>query len=225
MADDKLSAIAEGIAGAAAVAATILLSPVIRPWYRKWSATDEELHRSLPGDDLVSQPKLESTRAVTIHAPAAEVWPWLVQVGQGRGGLYSYDGLENLVGCNIHSVDRIIPEFQRLAVGDEIRMGEPEGYPLFTVTGIEPGRALILKGGPVEQQDPSTVQSWVFVLDEIDPKTTRLTARQRLDYPSSLGNTLIWRVFTDPINFVMERKMLLGIKQRAEAELSRDPTR
>jgi hypothetical protein len=204
------------IVGAVATGATVLLSPLIRPWYCRWGATDEELERSLPGDDLVLEPRLETTRGVTIRASASKVWPWLVQMGQGRGGLYSYDRLENLVGCDIHSADRIIAEYQHLAVGDKVRLG-PEGYPFFIVEGVEPGRALVLRSGMGDQQETSAVSSWVFFLDECRDGSTRLIARQRFAYEPGLGNLLIWRVFTDPISFVMERKMLLGIKQRAEA--------
>jgi hypothetical protein len=193
---------------------------LIRPWYRRWGATNEELDRAFPGDDLVPEPRLETTRGVTIHASADLIWPWLVQMGQGRGGLYSYDGLENLVGCDIHSADRIIPEYQYPVVGDKLRLG-PEGYPFFTIVGVEPDRALVLRSGTDDQQETSAVSSWVFFLDERKDRNTRLIARQRNAYGSGLGNLLIWRVFTDPISFVMERRMLLGIKERVEAMAER----
>ena len=100
----------------------------------------------MPGDELVSRPMMGYTRAITIDAPPDDVWPWLVQIGQGRGGLYSFDGLENLVGCDIHSADRILPDFQRLEVGDLIRLGPP-GYPCFRVAQVEPGCVLGARGG------------------------------------------------------------------------------
>jgi hypothetical protein len=131
-------------------------------------------------------------------------------MGQGRGGLYSYERLENLVGCDMHNADRIIPEHQHLAVGDKVRL-VPEGRgPYFVVSAIEPGRAIILGG-----DDPPT--TWAFVLEPVDDKTTRLIIRWRQDYKPTFGNVLVWRVFTDPITFVMERKLLQGIKIRAEA--------
>lgn len=106
---------------------------------------------SLPGDDLVPRPRLGTTRAITIQAPAAEIWPWLVQMGQGRGWMYSYERLENLIRCDMHNADRILPEHQDLKAGDKARLG-PEGYPSFDVTAIEPGCALILRGDiPAEQ--------------------------------------------------------------------------
>lgn len=91
--------------GAVQVAAMLLTAPLSRLWYNRWGATAEECEKALPGDELVPHPRIASTRAITIQAPPAAVWPWLVQMGQGRGGLYSYDGLENLIGCDIHSAD------------------------------------------------------------------------------------------------------------------------
>ena len=104
MADSKFKFkdIGERLAGAFLIAAA-LLTPFLRLWRTKWGATDAEVHRSLPGDDLIPHPKWRYTHAITIRASAAEVWPWLVQMGQGRGGMYSYEWLENLVGCDIHN--------------------------------------------------------------------------------------------------------------------------
>jgi len=200
----------EELFGAAAIALTVLASPLLRPWYSRWGATKNEIAKSLPGDQFVSKPVLTSTRAITIHAPAEAIWPWLVQMGQGRGGLYSYQRLENLVGCDMHNADRILAEHQHIGVGDKIRL-TPEGRgPFFVVSAIEPGRAVILGG-----DDPPT--TWAFVLEPIDRKSTRLIIRFRQQYERRFGNVLGWRVFTDPINFWMERKMLQGIKARAEA--------
>jgi hypothetical protein len=204
--------IEEGL-GAVAIAATIVSSPLSRAWYSKWGATETEVNMSFPGDDLVPQPVLESTRAISIEAPADKIWPWLVQMGQGRGGLYSYERLENLAGCDMHNADRIIPEYQHLNVGDKVRI-VPEGRdPYFIVSAIESCRAIILGG-----DDPPT--TWAFILEPIDDNTTRLIIRWRQDYEPTPGNVLGWRVFTDPITFVMERKLLQGIKARVEASAS-----
>jgi hypothetical protein len=184
----------------------------LRPRHIRWGATDDEVARLLPGDEIVPRPRKWSTRAITIAAPAEAVWPWLAQIGQGRGGLYSYDWLENLAGCEIHSTDRIIPELQNLQAGDVVRLG-PEGYPAYRVAAIELGRVLVLVG-----EDPDMgAHSWAFVLEPIDEQTTRLIVRSRDDYLPTLANVVIWRLITEPVHFVMERKMLLGIKQRAEA--------
>jgi hypothetical protein len=200
----------EGL-GLVAIATTIVTSAITRPWYSKWGATETEVARCLPGDEQVPDPTLQSTRAITIQAPAAEIWPWLVQMGQGRGGLYSYERLENLVGCGMCNADRIIPEYQELQAGDKIRLSQSDSTPYFVVNAIEPGRAIILGG-----DDPPT--TWSFILEPIDQDATRLIIRFRQQYEPSFGNIVGWRVFTDPITFVMERKMLQGIKVRAEAD-------
>lgn len=230
MADGKLKDIREGIAGAAMIAVA-LLTPFLQSRRSKWGATDAEVHRSLSGDDLVPHLKGEYTHAITIHAPATEVWQWLVQIGQGRGGFYSYELLENLVGCKMHNTDQIIPEFQHLEVGDSILMHPKNGYP-YTVAGIEPGRALVLQtrvdtqtGNTFELTDTMPEKyldfSWVFFLEEPDEGTTRLISRSRNNWNRSLGNTLVFGVF-GAISMVMDQKMLLGIKQRAEAAAKRD---
>jgi hypothetical protein len=206
------SIIEEGL-GALAITGTILTSPLSRTWYSKWGATPAEMEMPLPGDEFVPNPKLESTRAISIQAPDTAVWPWLVQMGQGRGGLYSYERLENLVGCDMHNADQILPEYQHLEVGDKVRL-VPEGRdPYFLVSAIQPGRAIILGG-----DDPPT--TWAFVLEPIDDNSTRLIVRWRQDYEPSIGNTIGWRLVTDPITFVMERKLLQGIKARVEATVS-----
>jgi len=192
------------IGGAGALAAYMLL---IRPWHLQWGATEEELKMPLPGDELVKHPKLNATHAITINAPVAEVWPWLVQVGQKRGGFYSYTWLENLVGCEMSNADQIVPEWQDLKVGDEVWL-HPKAPPL-KVLAMEPGRAIVLEN------------SWTFVLDPIDDHTTRLIIRGRGDFNPDLKNALLnfilWRGVFEPAHFIMERKMMLGIKERAEA--------
>lgn len=206
------SFIDEGLA-AIGIGANILLSPLTRPWYARWGATAEEQQRSLPGDEIVPSPVLETTRAITIHAPLEAVWPWLVQMGQGRAGLYSYQKLENLAGCRIENLAEIRPELQDLTIGDKIRFG-PEGYPFHVVRAIQPGHSLIL-GSPPE--DPSTIATWVFFLEPASATSTRLITRNRMTYERKPINTIMWRVFTDPIFFIMERQMFIGIKARAEA--------
>lgn len=199
--------------GAAGMAANILLSPLTRRWYSRWGSTAAERQRALPGDEIVSAPRIVSTRAITIRAPAEAIWPWLVQMGQGRGGLYSYQKLENLARCDIHNADVIHPEWQHPVVGDKVRFG-PEPYPFHTIRAIDPGRTLIL-GSPVDERSVPT--SWVFHLEPVDAATTRLIARYRGSYEPGIANTIIWRALTDPIFFVMERRMLIGIRDRAEA--------
>jgi hypothetical protein len=212
MSHDFNPSLAEEIVAGATIAANVLVSPLTRPWYSAWGSTPDERQRALPGDDIVAAPRLAATRAITIHAPASAVWPWLVQMGQGRGGLYSYQKLENLARCDMHNADAIHPEWQSPAVGDKVRFG-PEPYPFQYIRAIDPGRTLVLGSAPEETRTPA---SWVFHLEPVDDGV-RLIVRSRNGYEPGLMNTFVWRVMTDPIFFVMERRMLIGIRDRAEA--------
>lgn len=182
------------VIGAAAGAAYLAL----RRRMLRWGATDDELQKELPGDELVPGEPVASTRAVTIAAPVEDVWPWLAQIGQDRGGFYSYEWLENLAGCRMRNADRIHPEWQHRARGDIVRMHWAFGMP---VALFEPNRALALKG-------------WgAFVLEPLDPRHTRLIARGHRK-PGVAG---LWDLLLIEVpHFLMERKMLLGIKTRAE---------
>lgn len=199
--------------GAAAVAASIEIAtyPVWRNWCLTWGATEEEATGPLPGDDLLPKPDIVTTRAVTVSAPPEAIWPWLVQMGPGRGGAYTYDWIENLFGLGMHSADRILPEFQDLDVGDEMRLG-PRG-PVLRVEVLIPKRALVSRSA-----DGSWV--WAFALVADGDGATRLISRNRIAAPAA-GTGLAPRLFTtfvmEPGSLIMERKMLLGIKQRAEA--------
>jgi hypothetical protein len=212
----------ENLIGAVQVGGALALSPVLRSWYNRWGATEAEIQQPLSGDELVPVSNLGYTRAITIQAPVESVWPWLAQLGQGRGGLYSYDGLENLARCDIHSVNRIIPEMQNLRIGDLVRLG-PKGYPCFSVAVVETGRALVLISANPQTGQPVyymarvkkgySAATWQFILEPRKNDTTRLLVRQRLSFSPDLA--LVWRL-TEPVGFVMERRMLIGIKQRAE---------
>ncbi len=203
----NLKVLTAALSGAAAFAAYAFF---IRPWHLRWGPTEEEVLMRLPGDDLVEHPKLNATHAITIEAPVEEVWPWLVQVGQNRGGFYSYTWLENLVGCDMRNADQIVPEWQELNVGDEVWL-HPKAPPL-KVLAIEPGRAIVLEN------------SWTFFLSPIDDHTTRLIIRGRGDFNPDLKNSvlnfILWRGVFEPAHFIMERKMMLGIKERAEATMA-----
>lgn len=223
----RTAATSQLLAGGALIAGTLAGAPVLRRRYNRWGATDEELARPMPGDELVVDPKLTYTRAITIDAPPEDVWPWLVQYGQGRGGFYSYDAVENLIGCDIHSTDEILPEHQHLAVGDLIRSGGRDTFPCWIVMQVEPPSTLVLQGAgtPAEVDVPEIVDevpergyvasTWQWLLEPVDDgRRTRLIVRQGLTY--SPNQSVLWHVI-EPLNFVMERKMLLGIKARAEA--------
>ncbi len=222
--------IVEAVAGAAGILVTVLFSFLLKGWYRRWGATDAEVKSDMPGDDLVPHPKMAATRAITIQAPPADVWPWLLQFGLDRGGWYSYDLLEAMTGAagfiDGQSTRRIIPELQDLKIGDKIWMHR-RIMPL-TVAAMETSRALVfhtrvdIKTGAGfelgEKMPEQYVNSnWVFFLKSTGGNYTRLLVRSRLDYSPSIFNNIAWRVFTEPISFVMEQRMLKGIKERAEA--------
>jgi hypothetical protein len=194
---------------AACAGAAVAYVYAVRPWHIRWGATDEEVSARLPGDELVEHPNVEATHAININAPVEEVWPWLVQIGQDKGGFYSYSWLENLVGCHLQNADRIVPEFQSLSVGDAVRL-HPQAPPL-PVLICEPPRTLVL-GNNMDY--PGT---WGFYLREAEQGTTRLVIRGRGDWKPGLMNWLGAHVLFEPAHFIMERKMMLGVKERAEA--------
>jgi hypothetical protein len=203
---------AQGLVAAGVAVATYAL--VARPWYLRWGATDEEVTGRLPGDDLAKDSAVGSTRAVTIEAPAEDVWPWLAQIGYGRGGFYSYDWLENLFVWSLggtpgyRSAETILPTRQQLSAGDFIPAAPPDmlGGRLAQKTGwkvlaVEPNRVLVLEG-------------WgAFVLEPLGDRATRLLVRSR---GAGAWGRLAHYLFWEPAHFVMERRMLLGIKERAE---------
>ena len=163
----------------------------------------------MPGDALIPNATEMSMQAVTVNAPPEEIWPWLVQIGYQRGGLYSYDWLDRLFGyLDRPSADAILPQCQQLAVGDEIPIGRGQGFP---VTAIEPYRALVLSG-----TGDGFAWLWEFGLYPLDERRTRLVSRNRVRVPRSVGSWLFMRVM-EPAAFLMTRRMLLGLKQRAEA--------
>jgi hypothetical protein len=199
-------------AGAAIIGSAAAYLLAIRSWQLRWGATDEEVDATLPGDDLIPNPDLVATRAITVHTAADQVWPWIAQLGQGRGGFYSYDALENLVGCDIHSADRIVPEWQDLKVGDQVKLAPEVGL---GVAVVEPGRALVLRGGvPMGAVPPPYDFTWAFVLRERSDGTTRLLVRERYGYTRRWAPLLVEPVAV--VAFVMSQRMLRGIRDRAE---------
>jgi hypothetical protein len=185
-------------------------------WCRNWGATDEEVRGTMLGDQQVALPGYQTTLGVTINAAPADIWPWLMQLGHRRGGLYSYDWLDRLFGyLDAPSAERILPEWQKLSVGDEIPIGRGGGFP---IKAIEPLRSLVLAGQP-----PGFEWSWELALVPVGSGRTRLLSRSRARTPRTLQSALIMVVMT-PAAFLMTRKMLLGIKRRAEAS-ARDERR
>jgi hypothetical protein len=199
---------------------------LIRPWHLRWGTTEDEVAETLPGDDLVDRCKSLATHAISIRATSAEIWPWLLQLGQDRAGFYSYTWLENIFCCHMTNTYVIIPEWQHLKVGDGVRF-HPR-FPCVPVAVLEPNRALVIAGtleaktgqpileGSVDH-DTCLSTSWAFVLHEQGERHTRLIARLRGRFPRGLSVWLANRLFWEPAHFIMERKMLLTIKRLAEA--------
>jgi hypothetical protein len=199
----------EAIGAVFIIAACVILRPLFRPWYSRWGAIEEERTMKLPGDEIVPRPRGGYTQAISIWGEADDVWPWVVQIGQGKGGFYSYELLENLVGCNIHNAGRIFPEYQDVKVGDEIVM-HPKA-PIIPVVIIESGKTLV--GGV--SQDEENANVWIFHI-MLKDGLTRLISRWTYKYkPVFLNKMAYW--FLEPIAAVMQRKMLLTIKKLAEA--------
>jgi hypothetical protein len=206
---------------------------VIRPWQLRRGATDAEVRRSLPGDDLVPDPKCGYTQAITIRASTSDIWPWLVQIGYKRAGWYSHDFLHRLMGIagsvddEHRSAKRIIPELQDLTVGDVVEIAPGMGY---VVAGIEPEQALILqsrvdtdKWESLSSSDPLPERylssSWVWFLEGIDEKTTRFIVRVRSDYSPGLLSSLSASIPNELGSLVMQPKTLRVLKQRAEMSM------
>jgi hypothetical protein len=199
----------------------------VRPWYRSWGAASEELARSLPGDEIIPHATGQETRAIAIHAAPDQVWPWLAQIGQDRGGFYSFDALENLVGCRMPTDDVLRPERQVWRVGDKLWFyprDKAGGTGFATLRVYMPGRALAFGthmpgAAPLAPDDGS----WAMVVEPGAGGTTRLILRGRGQFGRSLAGRVFDASIFEPMHFAMERRMMLGIRDLAEGR-SRDRT-
>ena len=206
------------VAAVAGVALAALLGYLkfVRTHVLNWGATGEEVLASLPGDDILTDTALQTTRAVTVCAVPAAVWPWLVQMGpRPRAGVYTYDWVERLLGIDIENGDRVLPEYQHLDIGEFLPLspGKENGL---TVRQVEEGHALVLQWTPARS-------TWAFVIVPREDGSSRLISRNRI--PGSGARFWLGMVLAmEPGSLVMERKMLLGIKRRAEslAQISTD---
>jgi hypothetical protein len=203
-----LARIAAATAASAFVYRRFLRQPILT-----WGATAAEAAARLPGDELLEDAEGVATRAITIDAPPSAVWPWIAQMGPSpRGGAYTYDWIENLLGLNMHSADRILPGYQHPQVGDGFGYGANK----MSFKIVEPERVLA-----TQSADGNWV--WTFVLAEHGGKT-RLISRNRFRLPKLKDK--IGMIPMEPGSLIMERKMLYGIKQRAErlAAEQKEPT-
>jgi len=184
-------------------AAALVYRCLLRRRIMNWGATDAEVDARLPGDELLEHADGVATRAITVDTAASAVWPWIAQMGPlPRGGAYTYDWIENLLGLDMHSADRVLPDYQHPQVGDTLGYGKNR----MRFERVEPRRVLATRS-----EDGNWV--WSFVLEEQDGKT-RLISRNRFRLPSLTAR--IGMLPMEPASLVMERKMLQGIKQRAE---------
>ena len=211
-----LRRVAWGVGGTALVYAAVVVA--VRPLYVRWGTTAVERSAPLPGDELVRDARYRVDHGITIKAPADSVWPWLVQLGQDRGGFYSYDWLERMAGTQIRNADRLHPEWQAIKAGDLVR-ATPPGYLGgrfgelgWRVAQIVPGRAIVL-------------ENWgAFVVQPVDSATSRFFVRTRgAGTPSLLGVALgpVNILLFEPVHFIMERGMMRGIRDRAERAVQR----
>jgi hypothetical protein len=184
----------------------------------RWGATSDELGMTLPGDDLLPAADLRATRAITIAAAPSAVWPWLAQLGQNRGGFYSYDWLENLVGVDIHTVDSIKPELQIRAVGDDVNLAAQVAL---SVVEFDEERALVLRGAVAPDGTGAGAPydfTWAFVLQPRSDGSTRLVVREQYAYLTNWAALLVEPV--EMVSFLMTERMLRGIRDRAEGSVT-----
>ena len=201
-------------------AVVVLYAFGVRPWLLNWGASPAEQTRALPGDDIVSGAVKTTTRGVTIDAPAAKVWPWVAQLGQDRGGFYSYEILEDLVGCEMPRADKILPGAQEWKDGDSLWMYPPsklDGLGSAPLLASVPGRVLAFgTWRPGVSHDLPPEGTWTFAVEPVDAETTRLLVRTRGTEPSSAFGVAFDRAVFEPIHFVMERRMMDSIRRLAE---------
>ncbi|MBA4181807.1 MAG: hypothetical protein C0506_14550 [Anaerolinea sp.] len=208
---------AAAVAVAAGALGPLVYHALARPRILFWGATREEMVRELPGDAILPNPLFQETRAITIHAPAAEVWKWLVQIAYGRGGWYSYDRPKAAAGAGDfregRSATGIWPEPRELRVGDTVKVNAWSGM---SVAVVSPGRLLVLHSLPGPQALAPT-STWAFVIEANGPESVRLLVRGRSNPdPRNPFAQLMGHLLEVPL-FVMERRMLLRLKKRAEA--------
>ncbi len=215
--------ILEGLEGVAIIIACYLTF-FLKPYRDRWGLSKEEAKRSLPGDGLVIEPKSQFTHAVKINAPMNYVWPWIAQLGQGRGGFYTYEALENMMGLNIYNSDEILSEFQNPDIGDVIPFGPGQAYPLVI---CNQGEAMLIENwydlGAKKIYDPNVSSpknylhlTWLWLVEPLDSTHTRFISRNRVNFSNQFKNKLFFGALSEPIVFAMDRKMCLGIKKRAE---------
>jgi hypothetical protein len=203
--------------GAGLVAGHLAATPFIGRKRLRWGTQGTEPTDSLPGDEFVADPKWSYTLGIDIAAPLGSIWPWIAQIGQKRGGFYSYQTLENLFGCKITNTTEILPEFQHPEAGNEIYL-HPTAPPM-RIEVVDPPHALVLFGRPADvgSKESWGMSTWQFVVRPGPAGTSRFLTRGRSDYSRGWATRLAFGRFpVEAITFVMSRKMMLEIKRLAE---------
>ncbi len=203
--------------GAAIFVWNLIATPFIGQQRRRWGTVGTETSDPLPGDDLVPDPKWSYTLGVTVDAPPEALWPWIAQIGQGRGGFYTYQTLENMVGCRITNTTEILPDHQHPAVGEGIYLHHDA--PPLRIEIVDPPTALVLFGSPAEigGEDTWGVSTWQFVVKPDSDGGSRLLTRGHYDYaPNRMSRLVFGRFPMEVITYVMSRRMMLEIKRLAE---------
>lgn len=205
--------------GASLIVWNMVATPFIGRRRLRWGTVGTEASDSLPGDEFVPEPKWSYTLGVAVDASPEEVWPWIAQLGQGRGGFYTYQTLENMVGCRITNATEILPDHQHPAVGDEIYL-HPTAPPMRIKTA-DPPFALVLVGSPADLGAEVSwgMSTWQFIVNPDHDRGSRLLTRGRYDYSPDWKSRLAFGRFPiEVISFVMSRKMMLEIKRLAERD-------
>lgn len=191
-----------------------IASPLVRAWHLRWGATADEVRDAMPGDEIVSRAQFNATRAVTVGAPPERVWPWIVQLGYGRAGFYTYDLIDN---ASQRSAERILEEYQHPVAGDPMPMFKKlNGLAIaYTVTAFETDKWMVWVHRPNATEKPDSTWTW-----RLTPLAggTRLVTRMKQDYRWRTPRLAIFNfVLMELGDFAMERRMLKGIKRRAES--------
>jgi len=191
----------------------------IRPKMLHWGATANEVNCKMAGDDFIDDPAFTTTRAIEINAGPERVWPWLAQMGQGRGGFYSYTWLENLAGLDIQNIDRLDSKLQEIKVGDTIPFWKGKGV---EIVEIETNKKLVLAGTLYSQTKEEAIEeqpggTWVFQLEDKGIEKTRLVIRSRVaKFEPKWLSAILYRAMLEPMHYIMEKGMMYGIKKRSE---------
>ena len=204
--------------GVALIVWNLVATPVIGRRRMRWGTVGTEATDSLPGDEFVPEPKWSYTLGIAVDAPPEDVWPWIAQIGQGRGGFYTYQTLENMVGCRITNTTEIRPDHQNPAVGDDIYL-HPTGPPM-RIEIVDPPNALVLFGSPAHTgtEESWGISTWQFAINLGPDGGSRLLTRGRYDYSPDWKSRLAFGRFPmEVLTFVMSRKMMLEIKRLAES--------